>query len=512
MAAITSRSHLGVPLLLRPVQPHGKFQEQLRTELRKRYPDPAKSLQTWAEELRTVWCANLDFADPVLRSTYSAVGRPVEYDPKALLRCLLLCQQRGFRGLTQWALQLEREPVLPLLCGFPAGISPSVGTVYGFLRRVFPEPPAFLHVKGIVRQHRRVKKPGNGQKLPPDRKKLARLARWLLGHLRQTPAPTPADLWDLVLAGAVGESVHRGILPANASLRAATDGSLLRCGAHSHGHKVCHCRDRRCTCPRYFSDPTARAGYDSTNNCFVLGRSAYVISETDSGHHLPLTLTTGPANRADSVSLMLSMRKAHRLLPRLGVTLTTAFGDSAHDHDPCYTFTIALGAEPVFDRHGKLPAKVAPVVAERLAAAGLSLSLEGRPRCEHGFLHSAGHCRPGVRQFQCPKTDPAACPCTSCPLRNGGRWTIDVRFQPRLLARNPQVEPATKREYKRRTNVERTFSLLTSSSALDTARHRRDYVWHGRLAVTAVLIHARVWSRIAEVSAKEWLRAWAVPA
>lgn len=269
---------------------------------------------------------------------------------------------------------------------------------------------------------------------------------------------------------------------------------------------------RRCACPRYFSDPTARVGYDSTNNCFLLGRSAYVITDTDSQHHPPLTLTTGPANRHDAVSLMLSLRKARRLLPEHDLTLSTLYADSAHDHDPVYNFVVALGAEPVIDRHGKLPAKTAPVVAERLAAADLTLSAEGRPRCAHGFLHSAGHSRPGVRQFQCPKSDPSACPCTSCPLREGVRWTIDVREQPRLLARNPQTEPATKREYKRRTNVERTFSLLTSASGLDTARHRRDYVWHGRLAVAAVLSHARVWSRGEGVTANDWLRSWAVTA
>lgn len=207
---------------------------------------------------------------------------------------------------------------------------------------------------------------------------------------------------------------------------------------------------------------------------------------------------------------MVALRKARRCLPKAGVTLGTAYADSAHDHDPVYRFLVTCGIEPVFDRHGKLP-RALPAVVERLAAAGLTLSPEGRPRCAHGFLHSAGHARSGVRQFQCPRPDPASCPCTTCPLHDGRRWTIDLRLQPRLLAPNPQTEPATNRRYKARTNAERGYSLLTSASALDTARHRRDYVWHGRLAVAAILAHARVWSHQVPIPAVDWLRAWALP-
>jgi hypothetical protein len=171
---------------------------------------------------------------------------------------------------------------------------------------------------------------------------------------------------------------------------------------------------------------------------------------------------------------MWSLRKARRWLSASGLTLSTVYADSAHDHDPVYTFVIALAAEPVIDRHGAIPSPL-PEVRDRLTDAGLVLSPEGRPRCPHGFLHSAGHSRPGVRQFECPRPDPATCPCTDCPLHSGRRWTIHVGWQPRLLVRNPRTEPATRKDYKRRTNVERTFSLMTSASALDTTRHRRDY-------------------------------------
>ena len=493
-----------MPSLLRPALSHEQFQQRLRAELSSRYPRPAETLLPWANELATVWFTNLDPFRPILALAYPASGRPVVYDPLSVLRSLLLCHQRQFRNITGWVAQLSREPVLAILSGFAPDAVPSVGTFYGFLRRMFPEVRA-ARVKGIIRPHRRVKKPASGHKLPPDRRKLARLHRWLGHHLDQPLAPTPSELWDQVLTATVRQSVDQGVLSAQGPLRVAGDGSLLRSGAHSHGIKVCGCAER-CACPRYFSDPTARVGYDSTNNCFLLGRSAYVLTETGSGHHLPLTLELGPANRADSVSLMLSLGKAHRLLPVQGLTISTVFADSAHDHDPVYRWAVDLGIEPVFDRHGKL-SQPSPEVSARLDDAGLNLS-EGRPRCAHGFLHSAGHCRTGVRQFQCPKADPQTCSSLACPLRDGKRWTIDIRQQPRLLAPNPKTEPAARKDYKARTNAERAFSLLTSASGLDTARHRRDYVWNGRLAITAVLIHARAWVRSATSSIGDWFRAW----
>ena len=82
---------------------HAQFQQRLRQELLNRYPDPAQSLLTWSEELRSVWWTDLDFLQPVLRRAYPDGGRPVLYQPVSLFRSLLLCHQRQFRTLTAWA-------------------------------------------------------------------------------------------------------------------------------------------------------------------------------------------------------------------------------------------------------------------------------------------------------------------------------------------------------------------------------------------------------------------------
>lgn len=72
--------------------------------------------------------------------------------------------------------------------------------------------------------------------------------------------------------------------------------------------------------------------------------SAYTLSDTDSGHHLPLALSLAPANRHDGVSLLGLLTSARRLLPEIGAAITTVSADSAHDHDAVYNFCVALGA------------------------------------------------------------------------------------------------------------------------------------------------------------------------
>ena len=41
--------------MLSPLVPHHAFQEQLRAELLRCYPNPAEDLLPWAQALRSVW-------------------------------------------------------------------------------------------------------------------------------------------------------------------------------------------------------------------------------------------------------------------------------------------------------------------------------------------------------------------------------------------------------------------------------------------------------------------------
>ena len=102
---------------------HEQFQARLHGESHTRFPSPAQALEPWERELHFVWHADLDFVGLILRLTYSThIDRPLEHSPKDLLRCLLLCQDRGFRSLTLWHAQLRCEPVLLLLSGLFNGL------------------------------------------------------------------------------------------------------------------------------------------------------------------------------------------------------------------------------------------------------------------------------------------------------------------------------------------------------------------------------------------------------
>lgn len=59
----------------------------------------------------------------------------------------------------------------------------------------------------------------------------------------------------------------------------------------------------------------------------------------------------------------------------------------------------------------------------------------------------------------------------------------------------PYGSPIWRRTYALRTAVERANSLW-ASAAVKTARHRRRYLWYGRLVIAAIVEHVKAWGRV----------------
>jgi len=106
-----------------------------------------------------------------------------------------------------------------------------------------------------------------GQKPPPNEGKLVRISRFFLRLFRQQQpaAALPEDTWNHLLQVGVAGSVQQGIIPTDRPVDLAEDTSDLRSGGNTLGHRTCP--DRNCSCPRTYSDPGARTGWDSSANC-----------------------------------------------------------------------------------------------------------------------------------------------------------------------------------------------------------------------------------------------------
>jgi hypothetical protein len=245
--------------------------------------DPA----AWADEITWSWTADIDRLVERLRDRYSAHrGRPAA-DPACLLRFLGFMTVREVASIVDGLRQVRQTPWLARLCGWetPEAI-PAIGTIYGFLRRLYPE-----------RQLRRGawRRPGAVERVTH---RVAREAQ------RGTRPPDPSDVWDRLLATAAMDSVHRGVLPRAWHL--APDGSPIESGAHSFGQKRCACPGKSCPCQRWFSDPMALLGWDRHRHRYFFGYMPLAMAVVNgmpgqTSHPLLVSLALHPGNRNDAV-------------------------------------------------------------------------------------------------------------------------------------------------------------------------------------------------------------------
>lgn len=449
--------------------------------------------QAWQAAWNWVRTANFDALRPRLAAAYHPTrGRPA-IDPVTLLRALGLQILFGEPSITAWVRRLQQTPGLARLCGWPGKV-PAVGTFYALLYRLYPDPD---RRQGALRRPsgRKLKlKPG--EKLPPKRPGVTgRVARRVLREARRPVRPRVTDRWDALLATVVQQSVQRGVLPTTWDL--AVDGTPVESGAHSFGRKVCACPGKRCRCLRYFGDAHALLGWDSYRNRYYFGYNVVSLAVANAvpgqpSHPLVVSLALHPANRNDGVAYPDLLVKAQRRGVDTGITLRRVIGDAAFDVDDLWTFTQARGATPVFaPRVPPAPPQVSPAAQ----AAGIRLGADCHPVCAAGrALVSHGRPRRGIQTWSCPLRNKTTPPCpTPCAK---AQQCVSVNFRGTRYDQIglPYRSPAWNAVYAQRTSVERAHSLW-ESGGVKAARHRRRYVWYGRLVLGAIVQHIQAWIR-----------------
>ncbi len=167
-------------------------------------------------------------------------------------------------------------------------------------------------------------------------------------------------------------------------------------------------------------------------------------------------------------------------------------GDAAFDVADLWTFTKGRGLVPVFAPTTEVKP---PGLSEDAVAAGMHLDADHRPVCADGRpLASRGHARTGVRTWACPLQNKNSPPCPSPCAK--ARKTVTVNFRGSRYddIGLPYRSDAWSAVYNLRTGVERAFSVWTSQ-AVKKARHRRPYLWFGRLVLAAIVGHLNTWLR-----------------
>ena len=471
---------------------HTTFQQRLQHDTMN-WPPHWGDPQAWRDALAWTLAADLDALRPLLATAYHPTrGRP-PIDPVTLLRALGLQAIFGESSISAWVRRLQQTPFLARLCGWPGKV-PAVGTFYNFLYRLYPDPD---RRRGALRRPsgRKLKlKPG--EKMPPKRPGVTgRVARRVLRESPRPARPRVTDRWDTLLAHVVQQSVQRGVLPRTWDL--AVDGSPVESGAHSFGRKVCECPGKRCGCLRYFGDAHALLGWDSYRNRYYFGYNVVSLAVTNAvpgqpAHPLVVSLALHPANRNDGIAYPDLLVKTQRQFAGTGTSIRRVIGDAAFDVDDLWTFTQDRDVVPVFAPH--TPPK-SPQVSPAAAAAGIRLDGEHRPVCSAGrTLVPRGWARRGVRHWACPLVNTTAPACPTPCAKAHKLVSINFRGTRYDQIGLPYRSPAWDAVYAQRTSVERAHSLW-EAGGVKAARHRRRYVWYGRLVIGAIAQHIQAWVR-----------------
>lgn len=428
------------------------------------------------EKLRML---NLDPVMEYLSAFYSCTGRPAKNQPQ-ILRSLVLMMLLGVSSLTAWCRRLKADSLLALLIGCRPDSLPPLGSYFGLMDRLWPQPEALQKTgrKDLFpkdKNSKPSKKPGKGKKLPNKHSGITqKLAAYALSH-ESFPFHYEQRLQQLFRLAAILPSLRDGLFPAD-GVTLSGDGTCVHSHASSYGHKVCKCPVNgihSCSCKRHFSDPDAHWGWDSDEEIFYFGHTLYMLCfhNADIGTDLPLHLRFLDARRHDSVSLIVSLREFKTINPDIPVRDLCL--DSAHDNYATYELCRKWNIRTFIDlntnrgRPGSIPDSV-------------SIDQDGTPLCMAGFrMVNWGYCKQKhSRKWRCPlacgKTD--SCPCREkCSSSSYGRcvytkpdWDI------RLYTPVPRGTEEYKKIYNNRTSCERLNNRVLNDYHLhDMGIHTR---------------------------------------
>ena len=151
-------------------------------------------------------------------------------------------------------------------------------------------------------------------------------------------------------------SAKEGLYGNTKYLRISGDGTCVDSGGSSYGNKVCKCAEKgnyQCDCPRKFSDPYARWGWDSYHEQLLYGYTEYILSVYNEKLRcdLPLYLHMVQASRHDSVASVITLAEARKLHPDF--RFESFCGDCAHDNYATYELLHKWDTKAFIPMNGK---------------------------------------------------------------------------------------------------------------------------------------------------------------
>lgn len=472
---------------------HEDYQKKLLLNLMLFCETEKSRVESMGKSLSKLYQLDLDNLLPVIRHLYSDTGRPAK-NQQGIIRSLVLMLDTGNHSITDWAPMVAADRILCAACGFEFGDAPSYASYYDFIKRLWLASHT-QHVKRKLKPKSFYSKPRKklkaGQKLPPKHsgvvKKLVSLT--IRGKLREE---RPEKIFQVFLSRCVvDKSVKMGILGDPDKLSIAMDGSCYNSGASHFGVKVCDCRSKGiydCKCPRRYSDPDARWGWDSYHEEYFYGDTLFSTTASDSPYDLPIYLRIAQATRHDSILTVFSLNEVRKMFPNF--VFKSFLADGAMDNYPTYKLLQHLSMVPYIplDSNAKYP-------DEGLPSGVLCFDDNGVPICMGGIPYK--DCK-----YSYPKGIKYRCwfdyygidkPCSCTESEYGRTVYIKPDYDPRLFPPVTRGSLAYKEMFKRRTSVERSNKRILVDYNIEAGRCRSSKQRFVRATLAATNIHLDAW-------------------
>lgn len=480
--------------MLRDWTPHSVYQEKVRFKMLLHYEIQRSRLVALDKSISKLYLLNLDNLLPVLKPLYPAFGRPAK-NQQGIVRSLVLMLDQQDYSITSWACKVASDPILFDACGFDDN-APAIASYFDFIVRLWMADRK-THLKRKLKVKRFTCKPKKklkaGQKLPPKHtgsvKKL--VAKAVSGKFKNF---CPEIILQKLLARCVVDtSFQMGLLGDKTSMSVAFDGSTFYSGAGHYGTKVCDCRSKgifNCQCPRRFSDPDARWGWDSYREQWFFGSTLFNVTASDSPYDLPIYIKMVQASRHDSITTVFAMDDIHKLYPAMH--FKNFLADGAMDNYPTYDLLKHYDMVPFISLDSRSKAKFSyphPSI--------LCFDDKGRPICNGGIpFANYGYSKPKGIKYRCwfsvnGLLPPKECKCSES---NYGKVVyIKPVFDPRLFTPVPRDSDAFKEKFKTRTSVERSNKRMFIDYAIESYDARSSMMRTALAAFAVINIHLDAW-------------------
>lgn len=477
---------------------HEEYQSYLLEKILPFFESDKDNVIQYKDALSKLYILDLDPLKPLLSNYYSTTGAPAKNQPE-LIRSFILMSEMKIHSIPKWVEKLQANEFLCLMTGLSRSEIHGVGSYYDLINRVWLSNPdidyEFEHSLHSFKR-KPAKKLKKNEKQPPRHpgiiQKFVDLA--LEGKSFES---RPEMLMQQIFARiGVEPSAKEGLYGDTKKLRISGDGTCVDSGASSYGNKVCDCvknGNYNCDCPRKFSDPYARWGWDSYHGQWFYGHTEYILSvyNKELKCDLPLYLRMLQAQRFDGISAIVALSEAKKLYPEFH--FDSFCGDSAHDNYATYQLLHEWDMKAFIPLSEKNKGNFTYPPHIKINEYGTPCCMAGHAMINWGY--NPDRCR---IKYRCPlalgRIESCECKEQCSPSAYGRCIYIKPTWDLRLFTVVPRSSDEWKEEMKSRTTSERVNKRILNDYGLELShtRGKKRTFWWSVIHSLNVLLDARL--------------------